>query len=280
MPNPSRTKANLGAAWMNESDIRTTLTKIHHNRNQHDSLVRTAATALDRRRRDLESSLEGIGVRDRTSMVTKALAGHRAELARHSKDSRLALTRELSALAERVRSTEAHYRSPIQMLMRDTLGSERRSRIQQQIENSGPVELASLAELAAATKDKELAAALCGRIGNMRRDDRPFNAGELADVMFGDLHRELSQALVEAERRVLEALQADQEFETGKGNPHRALQIAMLKNREDQIGAYAHDDDNEDEEAVDDAPGTTPNERIASGLEARRKPAPAPEPTD
>ena len=81
-------------------------------------------------------------------MVTKALAGHRNELARQSKDARLALTRELSALADRIKSAEAHYRSPMQMLMRDTLGDERRSRIQSQIEQSGPVELASLAELA------------------------------------------------------------------------------------------------------------------------------------
>ncbi len=276
MPNPNKTKANLGAAWMTESDIRTTLTKIHHNRNQHDNLVRNAVSNLERRRRDLESSLDGIEARDRTSVVRKALIGHRAELSRQSKDARLALTRELSALAERVRSADVHYRSPMQMLMRDTLGSERRSRIQQQIEHSGPVELASMAELAAATKDKELAAALCGRIGNMRRDDRPFNAGELADVMFGELHRELSQALVEAERRVLEALQADQEFETGKGNPHRALQIAMLKKREDEIGAYAQDDDVDDEEAEDEAPEINPTDRIAAGLNARRNPAPEP----
>ena len=209
-------------------------------------------------------------------MVTKALAGHRNELARQSKDARLALTRELSALADRIKSAEAHYRSPMQMLMRDTLGDERRSRIQSQIEQSGPVELASLAE---ATRDKELAAALCGRVGSMKRDDRPFNAGELADVMFGEQHRELSQALVEAERRVLEALQADQEFETGKGSPHRALQIAMLKKREAEIGAYG-DPAPDDEEDADDAPSVTATgeDRIVAGLKARR--APAREPTE
>ena len=170
------------------------------------------------------------------------------------------------------------------MLMRDTIGGERRSRIQSQIEQSGPVELASLAELAAATRDKELAAALCGRVSGMKRGDRPFNAGELADVMFGEQHRELSQALVEAERRVLEALQADQEFETGKGNAHRALQIAMLKKREAEIGAYgapASDEDEQDEEedGADSAATATPTgeERIAAGLKARRAPAPEPD---
>jgi len=118
----------------------------------------------------------------------------------------------------------------------------------------------------------------------MKRDDRPFNAGELAEVMFGEQHRELSQALVEAERRVLEALQADQEFETGKGNAHRALQIAMLKKREVEIGAYGapapvDDEQDEEEDGAKGAPAATltGEERIAAGLKARRDPAPEPD---
>lgn len=282
MPIPSKTKANLGAAWMTDNDIRAALAKIHHNRNQHDNMVRKAAMDLNRYRQQLENSLSTIDARDRNSAIGKAIAGRRTELSRQSKDARLALTRELVEVADRIKSAEAHYRSPIQMLMRDTLGDERRSRIQSQIEQSGPVELASLAELAAATRDKELAAALCGRVSGMKRDDRPFNAGELADVMFGEQHRELSQALVEAERRVLEALQADQEFETGKGNPHRALQIVMLKKREAEIGAYADpapdEEEPDDEDGAKEAPtaARTGEDRIAAGLKARRAPAHGP----
>lgn len=271
----ARTKANLGAGWMTDNDIRHTLTKIQHNRNLHDNMLTKAKESLARRRQQLESSLDGIDGRDRASVISKAVAGHRNEQARATKDARLALIRELSGLAERVRSAEVHYRSPMQMLMRDTLGSERRSRIQQQIENSGPVELASLAELAAATKDGELAAALCGRLHGMKRADRPFDAAELADVLFGEQHRELSQALTEAERRVLDSLQADQEFETGKKNPQRALQIAMLKKRETGIGAYEIDDLEDDEgDAGEDgespASVRTANDRIEAGLNARR----------
>lgn len=277
MPTTSKTRAKLGGAWMTDNDIRITLTKIAHNRNQHDSLVRKAKGDLDRRRKELESSLDSIDAHTRRSMVGKAVAGYRSELARKSKEARLAHTRELAGLADQVRAVEVHYRSAMQMLMRDTLGSERRGRIQQQIENSGPVELASLAELAAATKDRELAAALCGRVHGMKRDDRPFKAAELADVMFGRQHRELSQALVEAERRVLEALQADQEFETGSGKPQRALQVAMLKKREREIGAYVKDiaDDGEEEsdaeaEAAKLVAEATFTDRIEAGLIARR----------
>ena len=282
MPTPSKTKANLGVAWMTDNDIRAVLAKIQHNRLQHDNIFRKANADVERRRQQLDSSLDGIDPRDRSSIVTKSLVGHRAELARASKDARLALTRELSGLVDRVRSAESHYRSPMQMLMRDTLGSERRGRIQQQIEHSGPVELASLAELAAATNYRELAAALCGRVHGMKRADRPFDAGELADVMFGEQHRELSQVLVESERRILEALQADQEFETGKGNPQRAIQIAILKRREADIGAYSLPDSDDDKGVDESTPTTTTEDRIAAGLKARRAPAPAtaPEPTE
>lgn len=278
---PTKTKANLGATWLTDNDIRITLAKIHNNRIQHDNIVRKANIELHRRRQQLESSLDGIDGRERDSMIRKALSGHRAELVRQSKDVRLAFTRELAQMSESIRSAETHYRSPMQMLSRDTLGSERRSRIQQQIEHSGQVELASLAELAAATKDKELAAALCGRVHSIKRDDRPFNAGELADVLFGEQHRELSQALIEAERRVLEALQADLEFETGQGSSHRALQIAMLKKREAEIGAYGppkpEDEDEGEDEADKAAEPATPTgeDRIAAGLKARREPTPA-----
>ena len=85
-------------------------------------------------------------------------------------------------------------------------------------------------------------AALCSRVSEMPRADRPFPAADLAEVIVGELHRELGQALIEAERRVLEGLQIDTEFETGKPNPQRALEIAILKKREREIGAYLVDE--------------------------------------
>jgi hypothetical protein len=114
-------------------------------------------------------------------------------------------------------------------------------------------------------------------VADLPRADRPFSAAELADVLVGELHRELSQALAEAERRVLEGLNADAVFETGKPNPHRTLQIAMLKKREQEIAAYGRDKDEEPEaepdgDAADDA---VPTDRITAGLAARRAKAPA-----
>lgn len=44
MPAPT---AKLGAAWMDDNDIRHALTKIHHNRNQHDAMLRKMSQKLD-----------------------------------------------------------------------------------------------------------------------------------------------------------------------------------------------------------------------------------------
>ena len=246
MPAP---KATLGAQWLSPTDIRSTITRIHAARTAHSNLLRNLSGRVDRHGEQVASSLRTLDAKDRPSVVAKSISGFRGELVRESADQRIAHTRELAGLAGKLAAASVHYRSPVQMLMSETLGSERRSRIMQQTAASGPVELASLAEFAAATKDKELAAALCSRIVDLPRTDRPFSAAELADVLIGDLHREMSQALVEAERRVLEALNGDAEFETGKPNPQRALQIAMLRKREQEIGAYTDDEDDAEQPA-------------------------------
>lgn len=267
MPAP---QARLGAKWLSPTDIRSAITSVAANRIAHSNLLRSLAHKIDQHGDGVSRSLRGLDPKDRPSVVAKAVSGIRSELVRESADQRRAHTRELADHVERIKSAAGHYRSPVQMLMRDTLGSERRSRMMQQIAASGPVELASLAEFAAATKDKELAAALCSRVAELPRADRPFSAAGLADVLFGELHRELSQAMVEAERRVLEALNEDLEFETGRANAHRSLQIAMLKKREREIGAYGFDVDDlpEDNAEIGDA---EPVDKIGAGLRARRE---------
>lgn len=268
MPAPT---AKLGVKWLSPTDIRSTTTRIHANRNAHSNLLRRLTENVEQHKQQISESLRSINSKDRPSIVAKSVSGKRLELVRETADQRLAHTRELVGLAEHIKSAAAHYRSPVQMLMRDTLGSERRSRIMQQIANSGPVELASLAEFAAATSDKDMAAALCSRISNLTRIDRPFSSLELADVLYGELHRELQQAILESERRVLEALNEDTEFETGKRNPQRTLQIAMLKKREEEVGAYGNDDEEDAEAESEGKPiDDTSTGRIEAGLQARR----------
>lgn len=268
MPAPT---AKLGAPFLSPTDIRLAMTKVAANRNKHQNILSRIRQQVDARRAEIERSLSGLDAKDRPSVVNRAVSGRRAELIRETQEPRLLLTRELEQLRQTVKAAAVHYESPVQMLMRDTIGSEQRSRYMQQIAHSGPAELASLAAYAAATGNKDLSAALISRVSDLPRAERPFSAAELADVHFGELHRELSQAMVEVERRVLECLQEEQEAATGKGNAQRAVEIAMLKKREQQIGAYGLDGEDEDQEQDGAAEEPTePEDKITAGLRARR----------
>lgn len=109
--------------------------------------------------------------------------------------------------------------------------------MQQQVEKSGPAELASLAAFAAATKDKELGAVLCARVADLMPNERPFSRQELADALMGDEHRAVTQAFMEIYRLAEETVHADTAFERGSASPVRALAIARMKRDEAGIGA-------------------------------------------
>src|SRR3546814_15175632 len=115
----------------------------------------------------VQSHAECIVMSQTPILFVEVLSGCVLELRRGSDDTRCADVKEAGRLREMARAWASHYRSSVQMLARYTLGSERRSRIIQHIAASGPAELSSLAELAAATSDRELGAALCSRLSEI-----------------------------------------------------------------------------------------------------------------
>lgn len=238
-------RAKLGSAWMSERDVIELQSKARSNRQAHERLVGSLNEKIERRRDEVGRSLTNVSASKRTPIINEAVSGYRNELKRESADARLAYVREAARMADQAKSVQNHYRSPVQVLARTELGSERRSRIMQQIASSGPAELASLAELAAAKADLELGAALCARAGDLPRDKRPFSTAELADALVGRKFRTVAQALAEIERLALEALHDDTTFETGRARPQRALELAMM--RRDEANADPNDD-NEDED--------------------------------
>ena len=169
--------------------------------------------------------------------MTRAVGGFRGELKRTSADERLKLVREVGRLREETQAARDHYGSTVQLLAREGLGSERRSRLQQQLEKSGPTELAALAAFAAATKDNELGAVLCARVSDLMPNERPFSRQELADALVGDQHRAVTQALMEIDRLAEETAHADTAFERGGASPLRALSVARMKRDEAAIGS-------------------------------------------
>lgn len=234
-------KAALAGSWMSVTDVIQRLGRARENRDQHARLLNTLEGQVTQRRIDVERSLADLPSNERSKVVTRAVNGHRAELRRKSAEARLALVREAGRLHDEVAAVRTHFESPTQMLMRESLGSERRSRLLGQIANSGPTELASLASYAASTKDKELGAALCTRISMLTVHDRPFSAHELADALVGEDHRRVTQAIMETERIAIETLHSDSAFETGRTNLTRNLQTAIMQREEEKVGADLSD---------------------------------------
>src|SRR3546814_4314735 len=120
---------------------------------------------------------------------------------------------------------------------------------------SGPAELSSLAELAAATIDRELGAALCSRLSEIDPAKRPFAAVELADALVGEEFREIGQAIKEMDRLALEALADETAIETGKtGDFHRRFATALMSQD-------ASEDENDEETNTAEETGVTFNQR-------------------
>lgn len=240
-------KVALGSRWMSVTDVIDRLRQARENREQQIKLLDSLNEQAQRRRDDIERSLADLPQPQRGQFVTRTVNGFRNELKRGSADARRTQLKEAGRLLEETIGARAHYQSPVQILMREGLGTERRSRLLHQIERSGPTELASLAEFAASTKDKELGAALCARVYGLMPNERPFSAHDLADVIVGDEHRRVTAALMEVDRLAQEAAHADSAFERGTANPVRTIRLARMKQAEAAVGADLTDLDDTEE---------------------------------
>lgn len=239
-------KARMGTAWASETDVMASLQKARGNREAQQRLIRSLEDRAEGRRAELARSLADLADSQRIPAVHSALSSFRSELKRDSADRRLNHVREAGGHMVAALAVKPHYSSPVQMLMRRSLGSERRGRLMQQIANSGPAELASFAELAAATKDMELAAALCSRVVDLNVQSRPFVPAELAEALVGDEFRRVSQALMEVERLAEEAAHDDTAFEQNGRNVQRDVRAALMRQAEQQAGEDPYAEDQED----------------------------------
>lgn len=228
---------SIGAGWVSVTDLRLAVTRARDNRERQLRLLDNLNGRVAQRRDEVERSLAEIPSLQRGGLVNRAVSTFRAQVKRESADARLAHVREAGTIAGLVARAKQHYQGPIQMLVREGLGSERRSRILQQIEHSGPTELASLAALAASTGDREMGAALVSRVNRMEAADRPFSPHALADALVGAEHRDVTAAIMEVERTAEEAAHADTAFETGRPSPTRTIQAAIMRREEATVGA-------------------------------------------
>lgn len=247
---PSR----FDAIWTTRTDALSLAERAKSLRQQQNETLGRLKNQLDAHQNNLSGSLRGIDGARRAAIINESMNGRRRELAAEKIDTRYAYTRQLADLANSARGAEELFSSSVALLMRKTIGSETRSRYLSQIEHSGPEELRHLAIYSAATSNTDLAAALVTRVDRMPASQRPFSRKDLADHLVGDELREVRLALATAQLAAIEGLDADTRFETGEKNPHRTLEIAMLRRRIDN--EFAPDEPETDEDDSDEEAGT------------------------
>lgn len=234
----------LTKPWVSVTDIRDSLSRAREFGVQHARQIGELNDRVAKRREELDATLSDLPPAQRIHIVSRALGGLRSDLKRTSLDGRTARLRDLDALRRRVDDAKTHYNSSIQIIVREGLGSERRSRLIQQLEHSGSVELASLAALAVSTKDRELAAVLVSRVNRMPHAERPFSPQELAELIVGDEFRAVQSAIGEIEDIAERAMIEDRAFETGRNAGERTIGLALRARDRAALGV--------DADAIDD----------------------------
>ncbi|EQB00237.1 hypothetical protein L288_18540 [Sphingobium quisquiliarum P25] len=213
------------------------------NRDQLNSLIDATQAKVEIRRESLWNNLKDVPAPSRDVAIAQGLAAFRGDIKKQTADARTAHVRSAAEMRATAIAAKPHYRSPAQMLARYTLGSEKRSRIMQQIENSGPAELLSLAELAAATGDKDLGAALASRVFSLAPEKRPFDVNELANAIVGEEWREISKALDEVETMAVDIARRDRDFETGRADGTNMIEQTLRQQQAEALYAEEGDDD-------------------------------------
>lgn len=204
---------------------------------QHALVLGDAYQKIAKQREQLSANLSNLLPSERVNVLSRAAGGLRAELKKSTLEERTKLLRELDAARRSIESASDHYQSPIQLLSRTEFGSERRSRLQDQLAFSGPAEMSSFAAFAVSTKDLELGAALVAKVNSMQPDKRPFSPQELAELLTGDQYKSVTAAIMEVGEIMQRTILADRAFETGRGSAEGAVRVALKTRDREALNA-------------------------------------------
>ena len=124
------------------------------------------------------------------------------------------------------------YSSPAKVLSRAALGDPKRTEYINQLAYAGPAELGHMAQVAVATQNVPLAAAVLSLLDRMPSKDRPFGPVELASAMKLDDYLKVQEYIKLGDARLQGILVAIRTWNQGKANPLNTVQLAL---REQQI---------------------------------------------
>lgn len=222
-------KEKLPALWASVTEVLERHQQMKQLRERQQTLLGSIDGRVQAKRAELEDSLGDLTNAERLSVANRVTGAFRRELIDDSDKVRTEVLRTAVRHLDEINAISAHYQSAMQMLMRENLGSQRRSFIASQIENSGPVELASLASFAIATRDMELGAALCARNFGVKAAQRSFNSSDLAEGLVGDEYAQVTAAITEIQVIAREAISADRVFLTRRPDSTAKISAALAR---------------------------------------------------
>jgi hypothetical protein len=157
----------------------------------------------------------------------KTAAKARAEVRANSEAARYDALRELDAAARSLGTTEALFASPVVVLARQGLGTPERSHLTTQLAGAERAELGHFAQLAVATGNKVLGAAVAAAVDRLPRRDRPVSVAELASALVGEETRAVQKAIDSIKTAVQASLLKNREWESGKARPLDRVKLAL-----------------------------------------------------
>ncbi|AJD43578.1 hypothetical protein C9413_27895 [Rhizobium sp. SEMIA 4085] len=215
--------------WMAINDLRASLQRAKSLSTQHSNLLAKLEGQIKSHADSIEASAKYLNAAERSTVITRAVAAKRHELVNGSSPERIDLLRKIDAEDAAIMAASIHYDSAVQILMRSSIGSEKRTLIAGQIAQAGNAELLSLAHLAAATNDQAMGAALVSRVSTIPPGKRPFSSQSLANVLVGETLAEAQLIFGEMEALLVGALATGKAFETGQIDTLGKIKAALLK---------------------------------------------------
>ena len=166
--------------------------------------------------------------------VAEKIRAFRGELEKNSDGDRTEVLRQLHALDRTAAALLPLYDSPSIVLSRAGLDSVARERYRAQLASAGPAELQAFARLAIAKKDRILGAAVAARVGELRKEQRPFAAPDLAERLVGDEQKRVVRALSAIRHRFQDALIANRAFVKGNSRPMDKINQGLRARRAEE----------------------------------------------
>ena len=176
--------------------------------------------------------IDTLGATQRRKLVDRAIADARKEINADTADERAEILAALRADAETLKLVRDVWASPTAILMRATLGSEKRAVYARNLEASGPREVGlAILESLRGAGDPDLGAACMMRLESLGKDGRklcPYSRSDTADALTGADFLAAQEAIGMADYFISSGNLAALETEGKKISPDQKIAVGVM----------------------------------------------------